>query len=95
MFESMLKEIDSETIRILFSLQISSDEDMASLNPDQSEPELVMNKENIPSGINTENKQTNNQPSPPQTIVRETPKLGRNEMCMCGSGKKFKHCHGK
>ena len=95
MFESMLKEIDSETIRILFSLQISSDEDMASLNPDQSEPELVMNKENIPSGINAENKQTNNQPSPPQTIVRETPKLGRNEMCMCGSGKKFKHCHGK
>ena len=95
MFESMLKEIDSETIRILFSLQISSDEDMASLNPDQSEPELVMNKENIPSGINTENKQTNNKPSPPQTIVRETPKLGRNEMCMCGSGKKFKHCHGK
>ena len=95
MFESMLKEIDSETIRILFSLQISSDEDMASLNPDQSEPELVMNKENIPSGINTENKQTNNQASPPQTIVRETPKLGRNEMCMCGSGKKFKHCHGK
>lgn len=95
MFESMLKEIDSETIRILFSLQISSDEDMASLNPDQSEPELVMNKENIPSGINTENKQTNNQANPPQTIVRETPKLGRNEMCMCGSGKKFKLCHGK
>ena len=95
MFELMLKEIDSETIRILFSLQISSDEDMASLNPDHSESELVMNKEDIPSGINTENKQTNNQPSPPQTIVRETPKLGRNEMCLCGSGKKFKHCHGK
>ncbi|MDB2582286.1 preprotein translocase subunit SecA [Gammaproteobacteria bacterium] len=95
MFESMLKEIDSETIRILFSLQISSDEDMASLNPDHSESELVMNKEDIPSGINTENKQTKNQPSSPQTIVRETPKLGRNEMCLCGSGKKFKHCHGK
>ena len=95
MFESMLKEIDSETIRILFSLQISSDEDMASLNTDHSQSELVMNKEDIPSGINTENKQNNNQPSPPQTIVRETPKLGRNEMCLCGSGKKFKHCHGK
>ncbi|MDC1424307.1 SEC-C metal-binding domain-containing protein, partial [Gammaproteobacteria bacterium] len=95
MFELMLKEIDSETIRILFSLQISSDEDMASLNPDHSESELVMNKEDIPSGINTENKQTKNQPSPPQTIVRETPKLGRNEMCLCDSGKKFKHCHGK
>ena len=95
MFESMLDEIDSETIRILFSLQISSDQDIASLNTDNDEAELVMNKEDIPSGKNTENKQSNNQPSQPQTIVRETPKLGRNEICLCGSGKKFKHCHGK
>ena len=95
MFESMLDEIDSETIRILFSLQISSDQDIASLNTDNDEAELVMNKEDIPSGIITENKQSNNQPSQPQTIVRETPKLGRNEICLCGSGKKFKHCHGK
>jgi preprotein translocase subunit SecA len=95
MFESMLEEIDSETIRILFSLQISSDQDMGSLKTDNDEAELVMNKEDIPSGINTENKQSNNQPSQPQTIVRETPKLGRNEICLCGSGKKFKHCHGK
>ena len=95
MFESMLDEIDSETIRILFSIQISSDQDIASLNTDNDEAELVMNKEEIPSGINTENRQSNNQPSQPQTIVRETPKLGRNEICLCGSGKKFKHCHGK
>jgi preprotein translocase subunit SecA len=27
--------------------------------------------------------------------VREQPKIGRNEPCHCGSGKKFKHCHGK
>jgi preprotein translocase subunit SecA len=27
--------------------------------------------------------------------VREQPKVGRNETCPCGSGKKFKHCHGK
>ena len=28
------------------------------------------------------------------TVKRETPKLGRNEPCWCGSGKKFKQCHG-
>ena len=27
--------------------------------------------------------------------VRNDQKLGRNELCWCGSGKKFKHCHGK
>lgn len=26
---------------------------------------------------------------------RETPKLGRNDPCSCGSGKKFKKCHGQ
>jgi uncharacterized protein YecA (UPF0149 family) len=32
----------------------------------------------------------------PQTPVRRTePKIGRNDACPCGSGKKFKHCHGK
>jgi uncharacterized protein len=30
-----------------------------------------------------------------ETIVRDTPKLGRNDPCHCGSGKKFKACHGK
>ena len=29
-----------------------------------------------------------------RTIVRDTPKVGRNEPCPCGSGRKYKHCHG-
>jgi uncharacterized protein len=29
-----------------------------------------------------------------ETVKRETPKVGRNEPCPCGSGKKFKQCHG-
>ena len=31
----------------------------------------------------------------PQTVVRSSPKVGRNEPCPCGSGKKYKHCCGK
>jgi preprotein translocase subunit SecA len=31
---------------------------------------------------------------PVAQFVRETKKVGRNEPCPCGSGKKFKHCHG-
>jgi len=32
-------------------------------------------------------------PPKPQTIVRDRPKLGRNDPCWCGSGKKYKSCH--
>ena len=31
----------------------------------------------------------------PPTIKRETKKIGRNDPCSCGSGKKYKNCHGK
>ena len=30
-----------------------------------------------------------------KTVKRDHPKIGRNDPCWCGSGKKFKHCHGK
>ncbi|MCS7033471.1 MAG: SEC-C metal-binding domain-containing protein [Phycisphaerae bacterium] len=30
----------------------------------------------------------------PRTIVRETPRVGRNDPCPCGSGKKYKKCCG-
>ena len=30
-----------------------------------------------------------------ETVRREAPKVGRNDPCPCGSGKKFKQCHGK
>jgi preprotein translocase subunit SecA len=31
----------------------------------------------------------------PETFVRELPKVGRNDPCPCGSGKKYKQCHGQ
>jgi preprotein translocase subunit SecA len=36
------------------------------------------------------------QPKPAaQPVVRTSQKIGRNDPCPCGSGKKYKHCHGK
>lgn len=33
--------------------------------------------------------------TPPSTIRRDVPKVGRNDPCPCGSGRKFKQCHGR
>jgi preprotein translocase subunit SecA len=38
---------------------------------------------------------TSDETSSDDTFVREERKVGRNEPCPCGSGKKFKQCHGK
>jgi len=32
---------------------------------------------------------------PRQPIERAQPKIGRNDPCPCGSGRKYKHCHGR
>jgi len=34
-------------------------------------------------------------PADVQPFVRQGQKVGRNDPCPCGSGKKYKHCHGK
>ena len=54
-----------------------------------------MKKEEASSELNLKNKHNSSIQEQPKTIVRETPKLGRNEICWCDSGKKYKHCHGK
>ena len=35
------------------------------------------------------------QETDPATLAGEVPKVGRNDPCPCGSGKKYKQCHGK
>ena len=39
--------------------------------------------------------QQQGQPAPAQPFTRQQPKVGRNDPCPCGSGKKYKQCHGK
>ena len=47
MFENMLEDIDNGTIKILFSLQIASEDDVSSIAPEQKNENLVMEKENL------------------------------------------------
>ena len=95
MFETMLNTINTEAIKILFRLEIASEEEIQELERrsldaqknkqmqlQQAKPEQAMGDENV-------------QKSNPEPITRDEPKLGRNDPCHCGSGKKFKQCHGR
>jgi preprotein translocase subunit SecA len=85
MFESMLSEIDVETIRILFSLQISTESELESINKQNSSQELKLEKEEINSDIFQNEKQA----SPivkTNTVTRNEPKLGRNDLVKITNG---------
>ena len=91
MFEMMLDEIDSETVRILFSIQFANEEMMANLKQPKQE-EVVLEK---PEAIN-EDLQSNQPASTseekqnPQTVTRDEPKYGRNEIVKITNGQETK-----
>jgi len=97
MFEVMLAEINSEAVKILFRLELASEEELRELEERaveaQKNKELKLKKDEAESLIgNDTGSSTSNTQSP---VTRTLPKVGRNDPCPCGSGKKFKVCHGK
>ncbi len=88
MFETMLSEIDSETVRILFSLQVAVDQDIEALAPKNNNEEIVMGTEDTATSS-----YVNDAPeviSNPNMLTREEPKLGRNELVKITNGQEVK-----
>ena len=56
---------------------------------------MKLQQEQLQPVIGNDNKSNQDQQSQIEPIKRSEPKLGRNDPCHCGSGKKFKQCHGK
>lgn len=93
MFTDMLEGINYEVVQALARVQIRGEEQVEALEqshqPDQS---MKMEHANAQNLFATEQEAEDDQHQP---FVRKDPKIGRNDPCWCGSGKKFKQCHGK
>ena len=91
MFESMLDEIDSGTVRILFSLQIANENDLNSLKQNDQRQEMSLEKAEIG---NHQESNLNNEESKfketTETITRVEPKLGRNDLVKISNGHETK-----
>ncbi|HEY7785889.1 MAG TPA: preprotein translocase subunit SecA [Pyrinomonadaceae bacterium] len=90
LFQEMLDRIDTNTIRSLFNLQIVSGDP----------PETVRRRAPLRptpltfTGPNQGAAAAGEEAGKTKTVVRDQPKVGRNDPCPCGSGKKYKKCHG-
>ncbi|HET6889507.1 MAG TPA: preprotein translocase subunit SecA [Pyrinomonadaceae bacterium] len=91
LFQEMLDRIDTSTIRSLFNLQVVAEEPPEALRqrrmPRRSSPLTF-------TGPNQGAAPAGEEAGKVKTVVRDQPKVGRNEPCPCGSGKKYKKCHG-
>jgi preprotein translocase subunit SecA len=91
LFSSMLESIKREVVQILMSVQIRSEADVTDV-------EVVHAPENVQyhhADYEEALAQDPAEEASEQPMVRHQPKVGRNDPCPCGSGKKYKQCHGK
>ncbi|MDO5101831.1 MAG: preprotein translocase subunit SecA [Lautropia sp.] len=103
LFERLLEIIRTEVTRVLMNVQIQSAEE-ADQASDQMEGEAEQRTERARM-MHADGSGLGSSDEDPESIALraqhaadaadEYPRVGRNEPCPCGSGKKYKHCHGK
>ncbi len=92
MFQAMLDRIDTITIRSLFNLQVVAEE-----SPEEIQRRRLAARRRGSmqfTGPNQGAAAAGEEAGKIKTVVRAEPKVGRNDPCPCGSGKKYKKCHG-
>ena len=102
LFRTMLKNCDFETVRFLAKLQIRAEDEVGELEQRRRETQererLHARAMHAEASALVEAKDQEGEPAasePHSPFVREGRKVGRNEPCPCGSGKKYKQCHGQ
>src|SRR5699024_2633964 len=102
LFQGMLGAIEHEFIRVMSTLQLRVDDEERleaerEAQAQRQAEQMRAQQAELPAA--EQNIEAPEQPAQPpqaqQPVVRQGRKIGRNEPCHCGSGKKYKHCHGK
>jgi preprotein translocase subunit SecA len=96
MFEQLLQGVDSDYVRFISHVEIVA---APPEGPDEDDAGLVGARTNAnevaPGATELPDHQTAAAPAGSATSGASRPKLGRNDPCWCGSGRKYKQCHGR
>ena len=99
LFQQLLVNLKYEVVKFLSHVQIQRQDEAEAIEEKRRQAaageKLAFQHAQAPAMAGGEAEVASAEPATPQTYVREQPKVGRNEPCHCGSGKKFKQCHGK
>jgi len=109
MFGAMLDRVKYELISFLSQVRVRGEEDVQAARERAASGEMEFQHAEAPALAGAAPAPVARPPQAPARgpvaqpesaepatpFVREVPKVGRNEVCPCGSGKKYKHCHGK
>jgi preprotein translocase subunit SecA len=95
LFSQMLERMKHEVVEILSKVQVKAEEDVEAVEEQRrSHVPVSYRHDEAQSGVAAEAPAAEAE-AEKQPFVREGRKVGRNEPCPCGSGKKYKQCHGR
>ncbi len=92
MFGELLDRIKYEVITIVSKVQVKAEEDVQAIDEQRRASSNMQFQHADASAMGQQEESDEGEHTP---FVREGRKVGRNEPCPCGSGKKYKQCHGK
>ena len=98
LFQELLENIKRDVIRILSHVQVQQPEDVEEMEKqrrEQAERQQMDFTHDQSSAMGEETETSSEEAEAPAPFTREGRKVGRNEPCTCGSGKKYKQCCGK
>ena len=96
LFEGLLQRLKYEVVRFLSNVQVQRSDEAAAIEQQRREAaaKQKMAFEHAEAGSAVAPAADAPPPAAPQPMTRAQPKVGRNDPCPCGSGKKYKQCHG-
>ncbi len=94
MFQQMLERIKHDVVSVLTRVQVRSEQELEVMEEqNRRQQEMEFQHADAQSPLSPAEQAAAADKAQPYR--REGRKIGRNEPCFCGSGKKFKHCHGR
>jgi len=89
LFEGLLQSVRMEVTKLLLTVEIRTEEQIEEAEAPPQLENVQYHHADYDDVIGVKEEK------PAQPMVRHAEKIGRNDPCPCGSGKKYKHCHGK
>ena len=92
LFLQMLENVKRDVVVFLYRVSIRNEEDIALAENRKNNQKMNYRH---PNAVDSLNEGAQEKESSSKPYVRNKPKIRRNEPCPCGSGKKYKQCHGR
>jgi preprotein translocase subunit SecA len=95
LFSDMLDRIKQDVVKVILTVTVRSEQDVQAVEEAQPVSNVQYQHAGYEEALAAPAPDGDVALAPPPPFTRAGEKVGRNDLCPCGSGKKYKHCHGR